>query len=123
MCTVEPWLSNPHLSVPLIIQNDVHKFLKQEMPIIVEHVIHCLLFNMVLAKNVIKCLIVSKHGLTNEVHCQTNLHNKATLVLLQSLATFFLRLVLIVERWITSFIKVGVVYACVLKCLKNWRGL
>ena len=32
LCTVEPWLSNPHLSVSSIIRNDVWKFLKQVMP-------------------------------------------------------------------------------------------
>ena len=35
----------PHLSVPSIIRNGVQKFLKQVSPIIVEHVIHRLLFN------------------------------------------------------------------------------
>ena len=37
LITLEPRLSNPQLSIPTIIQNDVQKFLKQVMPNFLAH--------------------------------------------------------------------------------------
>ena len=87
--TVEPHLFNSRLSVPSIIRYDTQKFLKQVI-LIVEHMIHCWLFNKVnLSKNSRQtCLIASRQGLnTIKTCCQINLTSAAIRVI-----TFFLTL-------------------------------